>query len=297
MRRSYRRVRRRIRPQTASASITTAQTNPNAKDVRPLASPAPTYAIAKSIGKPMITERQRQQTNGARPGQAQSRCVVVRSRVARPPPPAQTTVAGSAGRGVAQRGISSSGSHSCSMATRYPRSGRRLTAMKAHGYGLATIDGSGNTLDTWYPAPSLGAAPERPNPPQQLEAGVRSDELRHTSTELLLVEIDTDDAPETVTDVYLRLHLLSHRLVRPHGVNLDGIFAHLAQRGVDLGGTVRDRGLRGHPRPLPRLRAAPDRLRHRQVSPHGGLRAAVGRAHRRRRSRPPGRPPWPRAPP
>jgi 2,3,4,5-tetrahydropyridine-2-carboxylate N-succinyltransferase len=99
--------------------------------------------------------------------------------------------------------------------------------MKAHGYGLATLDGSGNTLDTWYPLPSLGAAPERPNPPQQLEAGMRSDPLRQTSTDLLLIEIDTDDAPETVADAYLRLHLLSHRLVRPHGVNLDGIFAIL----------------------------------------------------------------------
>jgi len=99
--------------------------------------------------------------------------------------------------------------------------------MKAHGYGLATLDGSGNALDTWYPSPSLGAAPERPNPPQLLEAGVRSDVLRQISTDLLLIEIDTDEAPETVADAYLRLHLLSHRLVKPHGVNLDGIFAIL----------------------------------------------------------------------
>jgi 2,3,4,5-tetrahydropyridine-2-carboxylate N-succinyltransferase len=56
---------------------------------------------------------------------------------------------------------------------------------------------------------------------------VRSDELRQTSIELLLVDIDTDDAPETVPDAYLRLHLLSHRLVKPHGVNLEGIFGVL----------------------------------------------------------------------
>jgi 2,3,4,5-tetrahydropyridine-2-carboxylate N-succinyltransferase len=99
--------------------------------------------------------------------------------------------------------------------------------MKAHGYGLATLDGSGNTLDTWYPSPALGQAPESPLPPRALEAAVRSDELRQTSIELLLVDIDTDDAPETVPDAYLRLHLLSHRLVRPHGVNLEGIFGVL----------------------------------------------------------------------
>ncbi len=99
--------------------------------------------------------------------------------------------------------------------------------MKAHGYGLATLDGSGNTLDTWYPSPALGEAPVNSLPPRNLEAALRSDELRHTTTELLFVEIDTDDKPETVPDAYLRLHLLSHRLVQPHGVNLEGIFAIL----------------------------------------------------------------------
>lgn len=99
--------------------------------------------------------------------------------------------------------------------------------MKAHGYGLATLDGSGNTLDTWYPSPALGEAPEVPNPPRQLEAALRSDELRHTTIELLLVEIDTDEAPETVPDAYLRLHLLSHRLVKPNEINLLGLFGVL----------------------------------------------------------------------
>ena len=35
------------------------------------------------------------------------------------------------------------------------------------------------------------------------------------------------DAPTGPSDVYLRLHLLSHRRVKPHGVSLDGAFGHL----------------------------------------------------------------------
>jgi 2,3,4,5-tetrahydropyridine-2-carboxylate N-succinyltransferase len=51
------------------------------------------------------------------------------------------------------------------------------------------------------------------------ERGVRQD--------VVLCEIDLDAAPESVPDAYLRLHLLSHRLVAPHGLNLDGIFGVL----------------------------------------------------------------------
>ncbi len=35
---------------------------------------------------------------------------------------------------------------------------------------------------------------------------------------------ESDPGPQTVPDAYLRLHLLSHRLVKPHGINLTGIF-------------------------------------------------------------------------
>ena len=36
-----------------------------------------------------------------------------------------------------------------------------------------------------------------------------------------------DDPPVDAHDAYLRLHLLSHRLIRPHGANLDGVFGLL----------------------------------------------------------------------
>lgn len=97
----------------------------------------------------------------------------------------------------------------------------------AHGYGLATIDASGVTLDTWYPAPALGERTTKHLPPKSLEAGARTDDLRNVTVKVVSTEIDLDAAPSSVEDAYLRLHLLSHRLVQPHGLNLDGLFGVL----------------------------------------------------------------------
>ncbi|NDE27253.1 MAG: 2,3,4,5-tetrahydropyridine-2,6-dicarboxylate N-succinyltransferase, partial [Actinobacteria bacterium] len=41
------------------------------------------------------------------------------------------------------------------------------------------------------------------------------------------MEIELDKPPASVADAYLRLHLLSHRLVKPHGLSLEGIFSIL----------------------------------------------------------------------
>ncbi|TPW93615.1 2,3,4,5-tetrahydropyridine-2,6-dicarboxylate N-succinyltransferase, partial [Schumannella luteola] len=56
---------------------------------------------------------------------------------------------------------------------------------------------------------------------------VGDDEVRQVTTAAVLVEIDTDAPPASTPDAYLRLHLLSHLLVKPNEVNLDGVFAHL----------------------------------------------------------------------
>ena len=53
------------------------------------------------------------------------------------------------------------------------------------------------------------------------------DDIREVSKKAVKVQIKLSDAPKDVSDAYLRLHLLSHRLVRPHGLNLDGIFGIL----------------------------------------------------------------------
>ncbi len=100
-------------------------------------------------------------------------------------------------------------------------------ARTAWGFGLATVDSRGTTLDVWYPSPALGPAPHGAQPPAELTALAAADELRQVTLTVVRTSIDLDEAPTSVADAYLRLHLLSHRLVRPHGQNLDGIFGVL----------------------------------------------------------------------
>jgi 2,3,4,5-tetrahydropyridine-2-carboxylate N-succinyltransferase len=95
----------------------------------------------------------------------------------------------------------------------------------AQGHGLATVTFDGTVLDTWFPSPVLGGKSEAA--PTFLEALVCRDEDRRVTRELFTVKIDLDDAPKNVVDAYLRLHLLSHRLVQPHGLSLEGIFGIL----------------------------------------------------------------------
>lgn len=102
----------------------------------------------------------------------------------------------------------------------------------AWGAGLATVvppaDGTdpGVVLDTWFPHVGLGELPDRDwsrlLPEVAADADVRGYERRR-----VLMTIETDDAPSSTSDAYLRLHLLSNRLVLPRGVNLDGVFGLL----------------------------------------------------------------------
>ena len=102
------------------------------------------------------------------------------------------------------------------------------TPTTAWGFGLATIDADGNVLDVWFPAPARGEKPAGAVVPPELGALQGRDEDRGVTRDVLLVEIDDlQAAPETTEDVWLRLHLLSARLVVPHSVNLDGIFGLL----------------------------------------------------------------------
>ncbi len=95
----------------------------------------------------------------------------------------------------------------------------------ASGFGLATLAGD-TVLDVWFPSPSLGAT--EGEAPAELTALAGDDAARGVRREVRLVEIaDLADAPASTEDVWLRLHLLSTRLVQPHGMSMDGVFGLL----------------------------------------------------------------------
>jgi len=94
---------------------------------------------------------------------------------------------------------------------------------KGYGSGVATIAANGDLLDCWFMQVEL-------NPITTIadrSALLTADPLRGVTKEAIDIEIDLDSAPASAADAYLRLHLLSHRLVKPHGQNLDGIFGLL----------------------------------------------------------------------
>lgn len=97
----------------------------------------------------------------------------------------------------------------------------------ASGHGIATFTNAGAVLDVWYPKPALTASSSLDAPTPELLALAGSDELRGVIREVVTTEINLDTAPKDAKDAYLRLHLLSHRLVKPHGLSLDGIFGLL----------------------------------------------------------------------
>ncbi|WP_245847953.1 2,3,4,5-tetrahydropyridine-2,6-dicarboxylate N-succinyltransferase [Lentzea kentuckyensis] len=108
----------------------------------------------------------------------------------------------------------------------------------AYGIGLATVTPDGTVLDTWYPSPVLGETTDAGT--VRLSSTEIAEALGESAAKLLgedperdvevvgvRVAIDLEAAPRDTYDVWLRLHLLSHRLIQPHGANLDGLFGLL----------------------------------------------------------------------
>ena len=145
--------------------------------------------------------------------------------------------------------------------------------LSAVAAGLATVTRAGTVLDTWYPEPRLGAPEGARTGTTRLgaleisgELGpdygglVRSDESRGVEVVAVrTVVADLSAPPADTHDVWLRLHLLSHRLVQPRGLNMDGVFGLLTNVAWTSVGPVEAASFNPH-----RLRAA-----HGQVTVHG----------------------------
>nr|WP_246846654.1 2,3,4,5-tetrahydropyridine-2,6-dicarboxylate N-succinyltransferase [Humibacter ginsenosidimutans] len=104
------------------------------------------------------------------------------------------------------------------------------TKARAWGYGLVTTAGDGTVLDAWFPTPRLAALPDGREPllvPAALEAQTGQDARRNVRLDARAVEVELTSPVTSTPDAYLRLHLLSHLLVAPNTINLDGIFSHL----------------------------------------------------------------------
>jgi len=82
-------------------------------------------------------------------------------------------------------------------------------------------------LDAWFPKPVLGDSNDLDAEKAALASSAGPDERRGVVVETVSLTIDADEAPTSTIDAYLRLHALSHLLVRPNEINLDGIFGHL----------------------------------------------------------------------
>lgn len=100
----------------------------------------------------------------------------------------------------------------------------------AWGHGLATVASDGTILDVWYPKPQLGEAPKNDSlwvVPKELDAMVGEDARRRVSIRWVRTEVDLTQPVAGTADAYLRLHLLSHLLVKPNTINLEQLIPSL----------------------------------------------------------------------
>ena len=127
----------------------------------------------------------------------------------------------------------------------------------AFGLGLGTQNSKGDWLDTFYPSPLLNPKADLISAVQSIitplqgntavavssaqmaqiadviaasdnaEQAAIAGQLATGNQPLVVTLLSSDDAPSSVPEGYLKLHLLSHRLVKPHSINLTGLFGVL----------------------------------------------------------------------
>lgn len=117
-----------------------------------------------------------------------------------------------------------------------------IAEKNAWGHGLAGFSPSGELLDVWYPEPKLGEAPRDDSAwivSKQLDELAGLDSLTGTERKVIRTQIDLSIAVTSTADAYLRLHLLSHLLVRPNELNLDDLIPNLPLLAFTTRGPMR----------------------------------------------------------
>ena len=121
----------------------------------------------------------------------------------------------------------------------------------ALGLGIGTQNSNGAWLEVYYPLPLLAPSQElidalrdfasdnalsaadlneiaiQLDANEQGELADIAEQFATSEKPCVLTLLNNDDAPHSVPEGYLKLHLLSHRLVKPHGINLTGLFGIL----------------------------------------------------------------------
>ncbi len=128
-----------------------------------------------------------------------------------------------------------------------------MTSLFSFALGIGTTNSKGDWLEVFYPQPLLQPGADIIKPLQdcldysggnvaitldksqvQKLADTNVPAISDLAKQMLSSQrpvvaciLETDSAPSTVPEGYLKLHLLSHCLVKPHGTNLDGLFGVL----------------------------------------------------------------------
>ena len=130
-----------------------------------------------------------------------------------------------------------------------------MSNLYSFAIGVGSKNSRGEWLEVFYPAPllnpeqglsdivavSLGLTSGEIEPSSEQLAALQSalkhngysdmaktvEQLIASSRPLVAVLLPENTPPTTVPQGYLKLHLLSHRLAKPHGTNLTGIFGTL----------------------------------------------------------------------
>ena len=102
----------------------------------------------------------------------------------------------------------------------------QLLKQNAFGVGVASVNSDNQIIEARFLKAELSKIDEK-QIAGSIDSLISQDLIRKISTKKISIQISLDAAPKDVADVYLRLHLLSMRKVKPNQINLDGVFGIL----------------------------------------------------------------------